>query len=82
MPAASGPFDARRRLADVRDPTAVEVREVLPERVQVEVGVAADRVVLVLPLVGEDPAVDIAQMRRAAFPSLDRVVQGVEGPVR
>ena len=40
--------------------------EVLAERVEVEVGVAADRVVLVFPLVREDAAVDVAQVGRTA----------------
>ena len=81
-PGGLRPLDAGRRLADVGDRAAVEVLEVLPERVQVEVRVAADGVVLVLPPVGEDPAVDVAQVRRAAVAGLDRVVEGVEGPVR
>jgi hypothetical protein len=61
-----GPIDAIRRLADVGDLAAVEVLEVLRQGVEVEVRVAADGVVLVLPLVGEDPAVDVAQVRRVA----------------
>src|SRR6478672_6154156 len=77
-----GSGDAVRRLADVRDRAAVEVLEVLREGVEVEVRVAADGVVLVLPPVGQDPAVDVAQVGGAAFAGLDRVVEGVEGPVR
>src|SRR5215213_68111 len=76
-----GALDAGRRLTDVGDLPAVEVLEVLPERVEVEVRVAVDRVVLVLPPVGEDPAVDVSQVRGAACARLDRVVEGVEGPV-
>src|SRR6476659_9972448 len=56
--------------------------EVLTERVEVEVRVTADRVVLVFPLIREDPAVDVAQVRRAARAGLDRVVEGVERTVR
>ena len=62
-----GSVDAGGRLTDVRDMAAVEVLEVLRQRVEVEVGVAADGVVLVLPLVGEDAAVDVAQVRGAAL---------------
>src|ERR1700750_596322 len=42
---------------------------------------AADGVVLILPLVGKDAAVDVAQVRGAAGARLDRVVERVEGPV-
>jgi hypothetical protein len=61
---------------------AVEVFEVLAQGVEVEVRVAIDRVVLVLPVIGEDAAVDVAQVRRAAVARLDRVVDRVEAAVR
>ncbi len=75
------PFDARRRLPDVGGRPALEVLQVLGEGVKVEVGVSVDRVVLVLPLIGEDPAVHVAQVCGAARAGLDRVVERIEGAV-
>src|SRR4051794_13438100 len=72
------PADAAGHVADVGRRPRAEVPEVLPERVQVEARVLADRVVLVVPpLVLEDPAVDVAE-GRAALAALDRVLERVE----
>src|SRR4029079_1176587 len=62
--------------ADVGDRPAGEVAEVLAQRVQVEVGVAAGAVVLGVPVAGEDPAVHVAQ-HRAARCRLDLVLERV-----
>src|SRR5207237_227151 len=60
-PRRLGALDAGGRLADVGHWAALEVLEVLTEGVEVGVGVAVDRVVLVLPVVGGDRRPDVVR---------------------
>jgi putative membrane protein len=66
---------------DVGHRATAEVPQVLTERVQVEVGVPAGAVVLVVPVVDEDPAVDVTERGATAGASLDDVLQLVEPAV-
>ena len=56
--------------------------QVLAQGVQVELGVLAGAVVLLVPVVGEDPAVDVVQLGAAAVQRLQDVLQLVEPAVR
>jgi hypothetical protein len=67
--------------ADERRRAALEVRQVLAQRVQVEVRVLVGGVVLVVPVVGEDAAVDVAQDRGTPAAGLDDVLDRVEPAV-
>src|SRR6478735_8068629 len=74
----------RRRGLDVGEPygAAVEVLQVLAQRVQVELGVAAGAVVLLVPVFSEDAAVDIVEPGTAAVQRFQHVLQLVEPPLR
>src|SRR3954452_18227046 len=62
--------------ADIGDRPASEVAEVLAQRVQIEVGVAAGAVILGVPVAGEDAAVHVAK-HRTARRRLDLVLERV-----
>src|SRR5664279_3083885 len=78
----SGAFEAGG--ASAEEPlhrSVTEVLQVLRQGMQVEIGVLVCPVVLVVPVVGEHPAVHVADEGRSTVPRLDDVLQLVEPAV-